>query len=149
MKDIKGYEGLYAITEDGQVWSIKRKRFLKNFLLNGYLAVGLTKDGKTKNKHIHRLIAEAYIPNPDNKPTVDHINRNRLDNRLENLRWATVVEQVNNRENTRPIYCVETDEIYPNQLAAARALGCDQGNISKVLRGIIKKHHGYHFQFVD
>ena len=64
----------------------------------GYYAISLSMNGKKSCKRIHRLLAEHYIPNPENKPSVDHINRNRKDNRLENLRWATHKEQ---RENQK------------------------------------------------
>lgn len=66
---------------------------------DGYQAIELNYMGKTKYCHIHRLIAEAYIPNPENKPTVDHINRVRTDNRICNLRWATHKEQSDNISN--------------------------------------------------
>lgn len=53
---------------------------------------------KNQNMKVHRLVAESFIPNPDNKPTVDHINRNKIDNRVENLRWATMLEQSINKD---------------------------------------------------
>lgn len=69
---------------------------------NGYKYYRGYANGKPCSIYLHRLIAEVFIPNPDNKPTVDHINRNRDDNRIENLKWATCIEQGNNRSNTRP-----------------------------------------------
>lgn len=66
----------------------------------GYLKTSYGMDGKTKNVTLHKVIAEAFIPNPEHKPTVDHINRNKLDNRIENLRWATNSEQEGNKEKT-------------------------------------------------
>ena len=93
MKDIPGYEGKYAITEDGQVWSHSHNKFLVQNIDKGYYKVVFTINNKSKNFLVHRLVALTYIPNPDNKLTVDHINRNRLDNRVENLRWATKEEQ--------------------------------------------------------
>ena len=89
----------YLIYEDGRVWSKYNRngvngRFLKPFKLNtGYLDYRLFKDNKYKHKTVHRLIAEHYIPNPNNLPTVDHINGIRDDNRIENLRWASYSTQ--------------------------------------------------------
>ena len=68
MKDIKGYEGLYAITSCGKVWSYRRKKFLKlRADQDGYLLVNLYNKGKPKGCLVHRLVAEAYIPNPEGK----------------------------------------------------------------------------------
>lgn len=98
MKDITGYEGLYAIEEDGRVWSYRRNKYLsQNIDTNGYYKVDLSSNGKSKHQNIHRLLAYTYIPNPENKDCIDHINRNRLDNRIENLRWATKKENSENR----------------------------------------------------
>lgn len=89
MKDIKNYEGLYAITPEGEVWSYKNKRFLRpQANRDGYLRVGLYKDGKSKKYSIHRLVAEAYIPNPDNLPQVNHKDENKTNNCLQNLEWC-------------------------------------------------------------
>tara|TARA_R110000823_G_scaffold143329_1_gene273576 strand:- start:48 stop:500 length:453 start_codon:yes stop_codon:yes gene_type:complete len=95
--EIEGYEN-YLIYEDGKVQNKKTKRYLKQSNNgDGYLQLSLCKEGKKTCRKIHRLLGLHYIPNPDNKPEVDHINRNRGDNRLENLRWATHSE---NGQNT-------------------------------------------------
>ena len=98
MTTIKGYEN-YLIFEDGKIINTNSGREMKPILNDntGYYRIGLNKDGKRKFLSLHRLIALAYIPNPDNKPVIDHINRNRLDNRIENLRWATRSENQRNR----------------------------------------------------
>lgn len=102
VKDINGYEGLYSINEDGGIWSYRKQKFLTPRPdKDGYLRVGLTKDKKQRTFFIHRLLAEAFIPNPDNLPLVNHKNEIKTDNRLENLEWATQwynLEYSRNRE---------------------------------------------------
>ena len=94
--DIKGFEG-YQITDDGRVWSIKRKIWLKPCVgFGGYYQVSLRRNGETCVKKIHKLVAETFIPNPDNKPCIDHCNTIRTDNRVSNLRWVTHKENSNN-----------------------------------------------------
>ena len=96
--EIQGYNN-YLLYPDGRVWSKYRKgRFLKQHIqYKGYVFVVLyNNNNKGKRLFIHRLIAIHYIPNPENKPQVDHINR-RNDNRIENLRWATPSENQQNQ----------------------------------------------------
>jgi len=94
--DIQGFSD-YLIYPDGKVFSKKSNKYLKH--LKGrspYKFVIISDDEITKNYMIHRLVAIHYIPNPDNKPEVDHINRIKDDNRVENLRWVTRKENINN-----------------------------------------------------
>ena len=100
-KPILGYEGLYEINNVGEVKTIKTNIIRKQMISKrGYFCVTLCKNGKHQNKNIHRLIMEAFVPNPENKPCVDHIDGNRLNNSLENLRWCTSNEN-NNNPNTK------------------------------------------------
>jgi hypothetical protein len=92
MKDILGYEGQYSVTRDGKVYSHKRKRFLSPTNLKGYKRVKLrdsNNNQKISNQLIHRLVAKAFIPNPNNKLEINHKNSIRDDNRVDNLEWAT------------------------------------------------------------
>jgi len=97
MTEIKNYEN-YILFEDGVVINtktgIERKPSLDT---DGYYFITLFKNGKRKLLKLHRLIALTFIPNPNNKPQVDHINRNRGDNRIENLRWVTSSENERNK----------------------------------------------------
>lgn len=149
MKNVKGYEGLYAITSCGKVWSYKSKKFLKpGKSKDGYLQVILWKNGNYKNKRIHRLVAEAYLPNPNNYDTVDHIDFNKANNCINNLQWMSRNENSGKKRSVRKVYCFENEKIYESQAQAAKELGLDQGNISRVCRGIFKQTGGYHFELI-
>lgn len=91
--NLNGFETKYKVTNDGRIYSEYLGDFLKTFYSRGgYVRVKLNYGDRSKKFMVHRLVAMAFIPNPDNKPVVDHINRNRTDNRVENLQWVTQQE---------------------------------------------------------
>lgn len=109
-KDIEGYIGLYQISNYGRIKSLSRVRkgnkgapvivpekiLKQSKTKDGYLHASLNKNGNNKKNKVHRLVSKAFIPNPENKPCIDHINGDKTDNRVENLRWCTHKENMNN-----------------------------------------------------
>ena len=108
-KAVSGYEGLYVVNscgvvkslgrsltrKDGRSYNREERVLTQHTDTKGYMKVHLCKDGKPKNAFVHRLVAQAFIPNPDNLPQVNHINEDKSDNRVENLEWVTCRENVN------------------------------------------------------
>ena len=98
-KIIENYSN-YSISEDGEIVNIKFNRPLVPHLNSqGYLEVQLSKDGKCKTKLIHRLVAQAFIPNPNNLPQVHHIDDDRQNCNVDNLKWGTNKENLKQRDN--------------------------------------------------
>ena len=93
-KDIKGYEGLYQVNNYGKIKSLYNYRgkgnILKSRIKKDYYTIGLRKNNKRKWYSIHRLVAQAFIPNPNNLPVVNHKDENKLNNNVDNLEWCTV-----------------------------------------------------------
>lgn len=150
LKDIPGYEGLYSITRDGNLWGNKRNKWCKPSLNSKkYLQFGLCKNGIKKSSKIHRLVALTYMPNSYNYPEVNHINGIKADNRIENLEWCTHEENMHhawknglnhnniilgNKTNTNPlnksVECIETGIIYHSAMEAQRQTRIKQSQIS-------------------
>lgn len=155
MKDIPGLEGKYAATNLGEIWSYKTQSFFSPWAsAQGYLYVTLQTPEGQKNFRVHRLVAQTFIPNPEGKKEVDHINENKQDNRVENLRWVTSAEnKANSSQAGRKIIrskvrCVETGEVFKSMVQAAAFAGCHRYTINLCLLGKQPTAAGYHWERV-
>ena len=159
MKDVVGYEGLYAVTSCGKVWSYKYKKFLSpRDNGHGYECVCLTNsEGKRGMRRVHILVAQAYIPNPEGKSDVGHLDDCRNHNWVGNLKWMTRSENldtdhyreaVKNKKFTK-VRCVETGEVFNSQAHAAREMNIGRYNINNVLLGKQHTAGGYHWERVE
>ena len=102
MKDVCGYEGLYKVDENGNVFSVRNNKLLKRMMFpSGYEYVHLCNGkGKTKLFRVHRLVAETFIPNPNNLPEVNHKDGDKLNNNVKNLEWCTNLENMRHSVET-------------------------------------------------
>lgn len=155
MKDVVGYEGLYAVTSCGKVWSYYSKKFLKQRVTkNGYLYVILYKDNEIKNYNVHRLVAEAYIPNPDNLPQVNHKDENKTNNCLQNLEWCDAKYNINygtkiDRQK-KPILQYTLDGEFLREWSSATDVGREvRRNICHCLNGKTKTAYNYIWKYKD
>lgn len=120
---------------------------------NGYLYVGVCRAGRPKSLPVHRLVATAFIPNPEHKREVNHLDGRKTNNRLENLEWSTSSENKRHAKNVlgkyvSPVRCVETGVVYASQREAAASVGRAFQSISACLRGKQATCGGYHWESV-
>lgn len=175
--DIKGYEGLYKISSTGEIKSVDRYvkhgrhdndnlKFIKGRILKqdenkkrfGYMQVNLWKNNKGKTFKVHRLVAEHFIPNPNNHPQVNHIDGDKTNNNISNLEWVTDKENkihgwennlYNSEHRKKKIICLENGIIYDSVKLASEEIPCDRRYLFKHLKGKVKSVKGLHYEYLN
>lgn len=164
-KDIEGYEGLYQVSNLGRVKSLKfgKEKILKprdNGI--GYLKVILFKDGKGKHLYVHRLVAQAFIKNPENLPQINHKDENPENNFVENLEFCDakynsnygtrnerIIKNRNGKNASKKVICVETNIIYHSVREAQRQTGIQNSHITECCKGNRKSAGNYHWKYSE
>lgn len=159
----------YMVSNDGRI----RRRGRDNDLYvgdsKGYLFANLYKDGARSTKRVHRLVAETFIPNPENKPEVNHIDGDKHNNNVDNLEWVTKEENCrhawdngfvkpsysmlgkknpNGGRKGKPFRIVETGEVFRTLKDCEEKIDGNNRHISECLNGKQKTHRGYHFEYI-
>lgn len=148
-KDINGYEGMYRVSNLGRVLSLNGNyKILRQNVEREYYKVRLSRENKSKAKSVHRLVAEAFIPNPNNLPMVNHKDENKLNNKYDNLEWCTCKYNLNYgnaqakrvKKQSKKVYQYDLDmnliKIWDNSMNIKRELGLDNSSIGKCCKGI-------------
>lgn len=156
-KAVRGYEGLYEVSDKGRVKGLKRNRILKNIVDSlGYVRVSLCKENRPKVHKIHRLVAEHFL-NPIEYKVVNHIDGNKENNSVENLEWCNYSENRKHACDTnlaakkkgRLIMCNETKKVYKGVMSAAKSIGISHTMISSILNGTNSTAKGLTFSNTD
>lgn len=157
--EIEGYEnylGKYFVLSTGEVWSKHKGGMLKPYPnTDGYLLVDLRDGENRKQVRVHRLVALAFLPNPENLPTVNHRDECITNNELSNLEWMTIGDNVRYgtgaqrgaAKRCKPVECIETGVIYPSLFDAVKAVNGNYGNMSTAIKNHWK-HRGYTWRYV-
>ncbi len=171
-KDIDGYNGYYQVSNQGRVKNAERGTILKQQISRfGYKRVKLFKGNKGKDYAVHRLVAQAFIDNPEGKPCVNHINFDKTCNAVENLEWCTYEENnkwsmANGRKAMRPEWLekicktrktkavvgtnIKTGEkVYFNSIRATKEIGADPSDVSRCCRGLSGSSGGYYWELLE
>ena len=161
-RDIEGYEGLYQISNLGRVRSLNCRGHKGCIGIltprldgKGYEMVALYKEGKARNTKVHRLVAQAFIPNPNNYPQVNHKDENKTNNDVKNLEWCT--NEYNHNYGTRnervgkslskKVICITTGEIFNSMREACRKYNIHPGSMTECCQGKRKTAGRYKWEY--
>ena len=157
-KPIAGFEGLYEVSDQGRVKSLGNNKSRKEKILKpgknnfGYLKVNLYKDGHKKYLFVHRLVAEAFIQNPNNLETINHKDEMKTNNTVSNLEWMTQGDNViYSQARQVQMFDKSTGELlatFPSLMEAVRVTGINQGNVSSCCNGKRKSSGGYIWRYI-
>lgn len=172
-----GHEGLYEINKDGEIKTINNLKSINSSLgkrgtiilspskTGRYLRIGLSKEGKRKYHLVHRLIAFTFIPNPDNKPHINHINGIKKDNSIGNLEWCTQSENVKhgfdilnrrptnlgitygNHFRSKKVVCVNTGEVFDSLRRASEFVNGNKTSISSACKNNNRTYKGFKWKY--
>lgn len=161
----------YSVSSEGRIRNDETNRIKKPHInTSGYCQTELYKDGTARRERVHRLVGQAFIPNPDNLPQINHKDGNKLNNNVENLEWVDNSQNMlhayenglhprvsshgmlghsnpNGGRKGKPIFCVETGVTYKNMAEAERQTGIPDSCICDCLKGMTAHAHGLHFQY--
>ena len=161
-RDIEGYEGLYQVSNLGRVRSLNCRGHKGCIGIltprldgKGYEMVALYKEGKARNTKVHRLVAQAFIPNPNNYPQVNHKDEDKTNNNVDNLEWCT--NEYNHNYGTRnervakslskKVICITTGEIFNSMREACRKYDINTGRMTECCQGKRKTAGGYKWEY--
>ena len=160
-KNVVGYGGLYEVSNLGRVRSLPKsgregKILSPQMDRRGYRFVHLRINGQRKTGKVHRLVAQAFLPNPDNYPQVNHKNGNKSDNRVSNLEWCSREYNIWHERNVlgitgqvpQKVMCVETGEVFASRQEAAEKVGVSKQMLSFACCGRRQTAGGYHWKYV-
>ena len=163
-KPIKNYEGLYEISNIGRIKTLKfsggdKPKIMSPYDVHGYKRIRIFKNKKQRSTSIHRLVAEAFLPNPLNKPFVNHKDGNKSNNVVTNLEWATESENVahafrvlkikaHGGRKKKRVRIIETGQVF-DSIKEASSYGYNRSSIIMCCEGKYHTASGYHWEYID